>query len=117
MKKMFVMLVAMLTMAICSVCSATPGKVLDAEDAMVAKMFAAKDYKSVEAMFTPEFKQDFDAKSFDNFNTGKYTYCRECPRSRPLLCPQHPDARRNRSRRTDRRTYNRKPRVRGCRDR
>lgn len=70
MKKMFVMLVAMLTMAICSVCSATPGKVLDAEDAMVAKLFAAKDYKAVEAFFTPEFKKDFDAKSFDNFKNS-----------------------------------------------
>lgn len=69
MKKIIFTLATIMMLAVCSVCSATPGKVLDAEDAMVAKMFAAKDYKSVETMFTPEFKQDFDAKSFDNFKS------------------------------------------------
>ena len=69
MKKIILTLATMMMLAVCTVCNASPGKVLDAEDAMVAKMFAAKDYKSVEAMFTPEFKQDFDAKSFDNFKS------------------------------------------------
>lgn len=69
MKKLILTFAMMIMMGVCSICSATPGKVLDAEDAMVAKLFAAKDYKAVEASFSPEFKKDFDEKSFENFKT------------------------------------------------
>lgn len=67
MKKIILTLATMMMLAVSSVCSATPGKVLDAEDVIVAKLFAAKDYKSVEALFSEDFKKDFNAASFDNF--------------------------------------------------
>lgn len=67
MKKLVLMLATTLMLAICSVCSATAGKVLDNEMFMVDKFVSATNYKAVETFLTPEFKKDFTEESFNNF--------------------------------------------------
>lgn len=67
MKKLVLMLATILMLAICSVCNASAGKVLDSEMFMVDKFISATNYKTVEMMLTPEFKKDFTEESFNNF--------------------------------------------------
>ena len=61
------MLAMVMMLAVCSVCSATPGKVLDSELFIIDKFITASNYKAVEPFLTPEFKKDFTEESFNNF--------------------------------------------------
>ncbi len=67
MKKIVFMLATMLMLAVSSVCSATPGKVLDSEIAIIEKYVSAPNYKAVEPMLTAELKKDFSEAAYDNF--------------------------------------------------
>lgn len=67
MKKIIMTFVAMLMLAICSICNASPGKVLDAEIGVVEKFLTAKEFKVLEPMCTPDFKKEFTAKDYENF--------------------------------------------------
>lgn len=67
MKKIILMLATVMMLAVCSVCSATPGKVLDSELFIIDKFVTATNYKAIEPMLNPEFKNDFNEESFNNF--------------------------------------------------
>ena len=69
MKKIILMLATVMMLAVCSVCSATPGKVLDSELFIIDKFVTATNYKAIEPMLNPEFKNDFNEESFNNFKT------------------------------------------------
>lgn len=67
MKKIILMLATVMMLAVCSVCSATPGKVLDSELFIIDKFVTATNYKAIEPKLNPEFKNDFNEESFNNF--------------------------------------------------
>ncbi len=67
MKKFILMLTMLMLLAFSAVCSASNGKVLDAEEAIVTKFLNAKDYKAVTSMMTADMQKDFTAETFGNF--------------------------------------------------
>ncbi len=67
MKKFILMLTVLLMLAISAVCSASNGKVLDAEEAIVTKFLNAKDYKVATSVMTADMQKDFTAETFANF--------------------------------------------------
>lgn len=67
MKKVILMLATIMMLAVCSVCSATPGKVLDSELFIIDKFLTAPNYKAIEPMLEPDFKKDFNENTFNNF--------------------------------------------------
>ena len=62
MKKIFMLLVLVMTLAVSAVCSAASGKVLDAEEAIVAKFMEGNNYKAVSSMMTAEMQKDWTEK-------------------------------------------------------
>lgn len=52
MKKILLMLTMVLVLGFSAICSASNGKVLDAEEAMVNKFLAASNYSAVTSMMT-----------------------------------------------------------------
>ncbi|WP_299447787.1 hypothetical protein [uncultured Phascolarctobacterium sp.] len=79
MKKIFMLLVMVMTLAVSAVCSAAGGKVLDAEEAIVAKFMEGNNYKAVSSMMTAEMQKDWTEKNYTNMheqvakNFGKLT--------------------------------------------
>lgn len=67
MKKFVFMLATILMLAVSSICSASPGKVLDSEIAIIEKYVSAPNYKAVEPMLAAEFKKEFNETTFANF--------------------------------------------------
>lgn len=67
MKKIVMMVVMMMMLAISAVCSASNGKVLDAEEAIVAKFLAGGNYNAVSSVMTDEMKKNWDEKTYSNF--------------------------------------------------
>ena len=67
MKKIVLLLTMLLTLAFSAVCSAASGKVLDAEEAIVAK-FMEGNYKSVTSLLSADMQKNWDEKSFANFH-------------------------------------------------
>jgi len=67
MKKLVLGLAMTLMLGVCSICSATAGKVLDAEMYIVDKFVTATNYKSIELMLDAEYKKDFSEQSFNKF--------------------------------------------------
>ncbi len=67
MKKLFLTLVMLLTLAIASVASAAGnGKILDAEEAAADKFINAKDYKTAMSVMTAEMIGNWDEESYNN---------------------------------------------------
>lgn len=56
-----------LVLGFSAICSASNGKVLDAEEAMVNKFLAASNYSAVTSMMTDGMKKDFTEEVFKNF--------------------------------------------------
>ena len=69
MKKIVMLLVMLLTLAFSAVCSAASGKILDAEEAIVAKFMAGGNFKAVSSMLSADMQKNWDEKSFTNFHT------------------------------------------------
>lgn len=69
MKKIVMLMVMMLTLAFSAVCSAASGKILDAEEAIVAKFMAGGNYKAVSSMLSADMQKNWDEKSFTNFHS------------------------------------------------
>lgn len=67
MKKIVMMVVMMMMLAISAACSASNGKVLDAEEAIVAKFLAGGNYNSVSSVMADEMKKNWDEKTYSNF--------------------------------------------------
>ena len=67
MKKILLMLTMVLVLGFSAICSASNGKVLDAEEAMVNKFLAASNYSAVTSMMTDGMKKDFTEEVFKNF--------------------------------------------------
>ena len=59
MKKILLMLTMVLVLGFSAICSASNGKVLDAEEAMVNKFLAASNYSAVTSMMTDGMKEVF----------------------------------------------------------
>ena len=58
--------VMVLTLAISAVASAASGKVLDAEEAIVAKFIEGGNYKAITASLSAEMQQNWDEKAYTN---------------------------------------------------
>ena len=69
MKKIVMLLVMLLTLAFSAVCSAASGKILDAEEAIVAKFMAGGNFKAVSSILSADMQKNWDEKSFTNFHT------------------------------------------------
>ena len=63
MKKILLMLTMVLVLGFSAICSASNGKVLDAEEAMVNKFLAASNYSAVTSMMTDGMDKNFGAVS------------------------------------------------------
>lgn len=67
MKKILMLVTMVMMLAFSAVCSASNGKVLDAEEALVAKFLAGGNYKAVSVVMTPEMQKNWDEKAYSNF--------------------------------------------------
>lgn len=67
MKKVIIMLTMVMMMAFTAVCSASNGKVLDAEEAIVNKFLSAEKYSAITSVMTEDMKKDFNEETFANF--------------------------------------------------
>lgn len=67
MKKIVVFLVMLLTLAFSAVCSAASGKVLDAEEAIVAK-FMEGNYKAASSLISADMQKNFTETAYANFH-------------------------------------------------
>ena len=67
MKKIVLFMLMLLMLAISSVCSAASGKVLDAEEAIVAKFVESGNFKAVSSMLSAEMQKNWDEKAYSNF--------------------------------------------------
>lgn len=67
MKKIFLLLAMVLMVSLTSICSASNGKLLDAEEALVNKFLLSSNYSAVTEIMTDEMKQDFTADTYKNF--------------------------------------------------
>ncbi|WP_293662926.1 hypothetical protein [uncultured Phascolarctobacterium sp.] len=67
MKKILLMLTMVLVLGFSAICSASNGKVLDAEEAMVNKFLDASNYSAVTAFLSDDMKKDFTEEAFKNF--------------------------------------------------
>lgn len=67
MKKILMLVTMVMMLAFSAVCSASNGKVLDAEEALAAKFLTAGNYKAVSALMTPEMQKNWDEKAYTNF--------------------------------------------------
>lgn len=67
MKKMFMLVAMLMMMSLCSICSATPGKVLDSELYIVEKFFAAPNYKAVQPLLAADLQKEFNEEAFNKF--------------------------------------------------
>lgn len=69
MKKILMLVTMVMMLAFSAVCSASNGKVLDAEEALAAKFLTAGNYKAVSALMTPEMQKNWDEKAYTNFQS------------------------------------------------
>lgn len=67
MKKIVMLAVMLLTLAFSAVCSAASGKVLDAEEAIVAK-FMEGNYKAVSPLISADMQKNFTETAYANFH-------------------------------------------------
>ncbi len=67
MKKIVLMLTMVFMLAFSAVCSASNGKVLDAEETIINKFLSATKYSAITSMMTEDMKKDFNEETFNNF--------------------------------------------------
>ncbi len=61
------MLTMVFMLAFSAVCSASNGKVLDAEETIINKFLSATKYTAITSMMTEDMKKDFNEETFNNF--------------------------------------------------
>ncbi len=67
MKKIVLMLTMVFMLAFSAVCSASNGKVLDAEETIINKFLSATKYSAITSMMTEDMQKDFNEETFNNF--------------------------------------------------
>lgn len=67
MKKILLMVTMVLVLGFSAICSASNGKLLDAEETMVNKFLNASNYAAVTSIMTEDMKKDFTEEVFKNF--------------------------------------------------
>ncbi len=67
MKKIVLMLTMVFMLAFSAVCSASNGKVLDAEETIINKFLSATKYSAIASMMTEDMQKDFNEETFNNF--------------------------------------------------
>ena len=66
MKKIFMLAVMVMTLAVSAVCSAANGKILDAEEAAVDKFINGGNYKAVSALMSADMLANWDEAAYGN---------------------------------------------------
>lgn len=67
MKKIILMLTMVFVLGISAICSASNGKVLDAQEGMVNKFLTASNYSAITAIMSEDMKKEFTEEVFTNF--------------------------------------------------
>ena len=67
MKKILMLVTMVMMLAFSAVCSASNGKVLDAEEALVAKFLNGGTYKVAATVMTADMQKNWDEKAYTNF--------------------------------------------------
>lgn len=79
MKKIFMLAVMVMMLAVSAVCSAASGKILDAEESIAEKFIGGGNYKAVSALMTADMQKNWDETAYNNMqeqvgkNFGKLT--------------------------------------------
>ena len=68
MKKILMLVTMIMMLAVSAVCSASNGKVLDAEEAIVDKFINGGNYKAVTSMMTEDMQKNWDEKAYNNLH-------------------------------------------------
>lgn len=68
MKKILMLVTMVMMLAFSAVCSASNGKVLDAEEAIVDKFINGGNYKAVTSMMTEDMQKNWDEKAYTNLH-------------------------------------------------
>ncbi|MDO4921710.1 MAG: hypothetical protein Q4E64_07775 [Phascolarctobacterium sp.] len=66
MKKIFMLAVTVMMLAVSAVCSAANGKVLDAEEAIAEKFISGGDYKAVSSLMSADMQQNWNETVYAN---------------------------------------------------
>ncbi len=66
MKKILMLAVMVMMLAVSAVCSAAGGKILDAEENIVEKFIGGGNYKSVSALMDTDMQKDWDEAAYGN---------------------------------------------------
>lgn len=92
MKKILMLLTMVLMLAVSAVCSASNGKVLDAEEALIAKFLAGGNYKAVSTLMTAEMQKNWDEKSYTNFQSTLAQDFGKLTTNQLIVVEKHKDA-------------------------
>lgn len=92
MKKIMMLLVMLLALAFSSVCSASNGSLLDAEEAAADKFLNGGSYKAVSALLTADMQKNWDEKAYGNFKKQLAKDFGSFTSHRLLIVEKHPGA-------------------------
>lgn len=68
MKKILMLVTMIMMLAVSAICSASNGKVLDAEEVIVDKFINGGNYKAVTSMMTEDMQKNWDEKAYNNLH-------------------------------------------------
>lgn len=68
MKKILMLVTMIMMLAVSAVCSASNGKVLDEEEAIVDKFINGANYKAVTSMMTEDMQKNWNEKAYNNLH-------------------------------------------------
>ena len=71
MKKILMLVTMIMMLAVSAVCSASNGKVLDAEEVIVDKFINGGNYKAVTSMMTEDMQKNWDEKAYNNLHANQ----------------------------------------------
>ena len=92
MKKLLMLVTMIMMLAVSAVCSASNGKVLDAEEALIGKFLAGGNYKAVSAVMTPEMQKNWDEKAYTNFQATLAKDFGKLTTNQLIVVEKHKDA-------------------------
>ena len=92
MKKVLMLVTMIMMLAFSAVCSASNGKVLDAEEALIGKFLAGGNYKAVSAVMTPEMQKNWDEKAYSNFQSTLAKDFGKLTTNQLIVVEKHKDA-------------------------
>lgn len=92
MKKVLMLVTMIMMLAFSAVCSASNGKVLDAEEVLIGKFLAGGNYKAVSAVMTPEMQKNWDEKAYTNFQSTLAKDFGKLTTNQLIVVEKHKDA-------------------------